>query len=66
MDRFSLISNTTTDAMIFVFDADGRYGGSTTGPSKSVQFFLFYSGKISTQAKYQPDNPVRSSGGSWP
>ncbi len=65
MGRAGFVGTTTTDAMIFVFDPDGRYGGSTLGPSKSVQFFLFYNGRISTQGKYQTTGSLRSTIGVW-
>jgi prepilin-type N-terminal cleavage/methylation domain-containing protein len=36
----------TTNALWFQLDPDGVYGGSTTGNSKSVVFFLYYDGSI--------------------
>lgn len=40
---------TTNNHVIqFEFDPDGVYSGSTTGPGKSVQFTIFYNGRVST------------------
>lgn len=37
-----------TSAIWFQLDPDGVYGGSTTGPSKSVVFWLYANGRITT------------------
>lgn len=45
----------STNAMDFYFDPDGTYGGATNGPSKSVRFFLYANGRISTLADMAPN-----------
>jgi prepilin-type N-terminal cleavage/methylation domain-containing protein len=52
---------TSLNAVPFFIDPDGRYGNSTTGPSKSVLFYLYYDGKIRTVGTIQP-NTVNSVG----
>lgn len=37
-----------TNSLWFTLDADGKYGGSVTGPSKSVTFILFYNGRLTS------------------
>ena len=51
----------TTNAIWFHLDPDGKYGGSTTGPSKSVPVFLYYNGRIVTEAELLPGTRTVSS-----
>jgi prepilin-type N-terminal cleavage/methylation domain-containing protein len=45
-----------TNAVEFVFDPDGVYSGTTAdGPSKSVQFILYYNGALTTRAQVRPN-----------
>ncbi len=55
MYRFGL----TTDRQIieFVFDPDGTYSGSSADSSgKSVQFSLYYTGRLTTRGKLTPNS----------
>jgi prepilin-type N-terminal cleavage/methylation domain-containing protein len=46
----------TTNAVEFVFDPDGIASGTTAdGPSKSVQFVLYYNGALTTRAQVRPN-----------
>ncbi len=36
----------TTNAVFFLFDPDGVYGGATNGSSKSLKFALYYDGFV--------------------
>lgn len=36
----------TTNALELFFDPDGVYGGTTDGPGKSVNFFLYFDGRL--------------------
>jgi hypothetical protein len=47
--------NTATDAVMFEFDPDGVYGGTTNGPGKSVQFWLYYNGQITSRQYLKPN-----------
>ena len=38
-----------TNALLFFIDPDGKYGGSSTGLSKSVMMFLYYDQKLRTK-----------------
>ncbi len=40
------------------FDADGEYGGSATGPSKSVVFYIYANGRITTLENLIPNTLV--------
>lgn len=51
----------STNAIFLQLDPDARYGGSTTGPSKSVLFFLYPSGRLATIGTILP-NTVTSGG----
>ena len=41
---------TTTNAVTFYFDPDGTYSGSPTGEGKSLQFWLYYNGRLTSRA----------------
>jgi prepilin-type N-terminal cleavage/methylation domain-containing protein len=45
----------STNALTFYWDPDGKYSGSTTGPSKSVRFFLYANGRLTTRANVLPN-----------
>lgn len=52
----------TTNGIYFYFDPDGKEtDGTTNGPGKSVNMFLYYNGVIRTKATAQP-NTVNSFG----
>jgi prepilin-type N-terminal cleavage/methylation domain-containing protein len=53
----------TTNAVSFVVDPDGMYGGSTSGSSKSVKFYLFYNGMLKTWGDI-PSGTIEYFGGS--
>lgn len=58
----------STNAIFIQVDPDGSYGGSTSGPSKSVLFFLYPSGRLATMGTISP-NTVTSGGSpqsAWP
>ncbi len=42
--------NSDLDAIYLIFDADGHYGNSTTGDSKSLAIILYYNGRITSGA----------------
>ena len=39
----------------FDLDPDGKYSGTTNGPGKMMQFWLYYDGKIRTWATMEPN-----------
>jgi prepilin-type N-terminal cleavage/methylation domain-containing protein len=51
----------TTNAIYFDFDPDGVNSGSTSGPGKSVEFVLYYTGRLTTYGAHT-DNTVSSAG----
>ena len=54
----------TLNAIYFLFDPDGRYGGSTSGPSKSLKIYLYTTGRVATWASIT-SNTVTHEWGSW-
>lgn len=58
-----LDGTTALNAINFTFDPDGVYSGSTTGPGKSVDFWLYYNGRI-TDTGGITDGTLNNSGGS--
>jgi hypothetical protein len=52
-NNYSFGGTTTTNAILCWFDPDGVYGssGSADGPSKSVAFFLYFNGRVTSRAK---------------
>lgn len=44
-----------TNAINFYVDPDGQYGGSTTGSSKSVMFFLYPNGRLTSRSSILPN-----------
>jgi prepilin-type N-terminal cleavage/methylation domain-containing protein len=50
-----------TAALELFFDPDGRYSGTTNGPGKSVNLFLYYSGKITSRGNIYPNTTANSS-----
>lgn len=51
----SFSSTANNYAIEFGFDPDGAYGGySTDGPSKAVQFTLYYNGFLTTRGQIKP------------
>lgn len=52
----------TTQALRFLLDPDGEYGGSLTGPSKSVAFFIYRNGKLRTRGSVDPGTYVGTFG----
>jgi prepilin-type N-terminal cleavage/methylation domain-containing protein len=45
----------STNALELYFDPNGTYGGTTDGPDKSVDFFLYYNGRITTRGTTEPN-----------
>jgi len=59
-----------TSAIYFYFDPDGEYSGSATGQGKSIVFFLYASGRITTWGSVDPGtagfyNPTPANDPSW-
>jgi prepilin-type N-terminal cleavage/methylation domain-containing protein len=44
----------STNAIFIQVDPDGKYGGSTTGPSKSVLFYMYTTGRLVTMGTVLP------------
>lgn len=51
----------TTNALNFMIDPDGIYSGSVNGSGKSVEFYLYFNGRLRTRGTTQP-NTVSSGG----
>jgi len=62
-DRCGLGGTGTTSAMLFHFDPDGKYSGSTTTPGKSILVQLFYNGRLYTR-EYE-ENTIATGCGDW-
>ncbi|HEY9685852.1 MAG TPA: type II secretion system protein [Coleofasciculaceae cyanobacterium] len=54
----------TTNAVYFYIDPDGKYGGSTSGPSKSIVMFLYFNGKIANWGNASSNTVVGNAGNS--
>lgn len=52
------------NAIYFLIDPDGKYSGSTTGPSKSLKIYIYTTGRIATWASIT-SNTVTHEWGSW-
>ncbi|WP_373531022.1 type II secretion system protein [Vampirovibrio sp.] len=75
--QYSFSGTQTTQAITFVVDPDGRVtDGTTNGPGKSVQFFIYYNGRLTTRGAaatgtyyhpgtYNPDPTVDPPWFSW-
>ncbi|HEY9687458.1 MAG TPA: type II secretion system protein [Coleofasciculaceae cyanobacterium] len=63
-DTYTFGGTGTTNAVYFYLDPDGKYGGSTTGPSKSVVLFLYFNGRLATWGSVNPNTVVGGSPGS--
>lgn len=50
----SFANTASTNAVLFYLDPDGTYSGTTNGAGKSVEFWLYYSGKLSTRGSITP------------
>ncbi|WP_373532737.1 Tfp pilus assembly protein FimT/FimU [Vampirovibrio sp.] len=50
-----------TNAITFMFDPDGAYSSTTQTPAKSIAFWLYYNGRITSRDKITP-NSCRSDG----
>ena len=44
-----------TNALNFQIDPDGIYSASTTGPGKSVEFYLYFNGRLTTRGNIEPN-----------
>jgi prepilin-type N-terminal cleavage/methylation domain-containing protein len=44
-----MAGSASTNALEFYFDPNGTYGGTTNGPDKAVQMFLYYNGRVTTR-----------------
>lgn len=73
MSNYHFSGTAATNAIFITFDPDGVYSGIQTGNSKSVRFFLYYSGKIRTKGDIDTNtcnsdscyNPSASHNPSW-
>ncbi len=56
----------TTNAIYFFFDPDGTRGtsGTADSPGKSVSFWLYYNGRITSSANVLPNTSYANNGGS--
>jgi prepilin-type N-terminal cleavage/methylation domain-containing protein len=45
----------TTNAIYITIDPDGQYSGSTTGNGKGIRIFLYYNGRITSNAYILPN-----------
>jgi len=54
--------NAFSTAIPFDIDPDGIYGGLTGGPSKSVRFFLYNTGRITTEGTLDSNTQWTNSG----
>jgi prepilin-type N-terminal cleavage/methylation domain-containing protein len=59
-DTFCIATNT---AIPFDVDPDGSYSGSTNGPGKSVRFFLYKNGRLTTEGTLLSNTKWSGSGG---
>lgn len=70
---YSFAGTATTNAIWFYIDPDGVYSGTTNGPGKAEQVYVYYNGKISTRGyiasntcdSHGCDNPIPSAEASW-
>ncbi|MCE3234001.1 MAG: hypothetical protein K0Q50_181 [Vampirovibrio sp.] len=46
MDRCSFGGTSTTHVLFIMFDPDGEYSNSNTGPGKSLAIHVFYNGRV--------------------
>jgi prepilin-type N-terminal cleavage/methylation domain-containing protein len=54
----------TLNAIYFLVDPDGKYSGSTTGPSKSLKIYLYTTGRVATWASIT-SGTITHEWGSW-
>jgi len=65
-DSESFGNTASTNALVFSLDPDGKVtDGTTNGPGKAVNFFIYYDGKIRTKGTMEP-NTYNSGGSSNP
>jgi prepilin-type N-terminal cleavage/methylation domain-containing protein len=50
-----LAGTASTNAIEFYFDPNGQYSGTTNGPDKSVQMFIYYGGRITSRGYTIPN-----------
>lgn len=60
-ENFSTLG--TSNVINIMFDPDGVYSGSTTGPSKGIRFFIFVNGRLTSWSG--TDSNTRSSESTW-
>jgi prepilin-type N-terminal cleavage/methylation domain-containing protein len=53
----------TTNAIYFIFDPDSTYSGTTNGPGKSVTFYVYFNGRLASDANIA--NPTCNHFGCW-
>jgi prepilin-type N-terminal cleavage/methylation domain-containing protein len=64
-ENFNFGGTGTTNALTFLLDPDGKVTDSTTdGPGKSLRFFLYYPGRLSTYGSMAPN--THAAGSNWP
>jgi prepilin-type N-terminal cleavage/methylation domain-containing protein len=60
---FSVYGGANKDKiLLFQYDPDGKYSGSTSGPGKAIAFTLYYNGGISTEGTPRPGSNYDGSG----
>ena len=53
---------TRLNSIYFLVDADGAYNGSNVGPGKSVVFYLYYDGRITSSENILPGTITQEGG----
>lgn len=51
----------STNALQFYYDPQPGYSGTTDGPEKSVHFFLYYGGRLTTRGTSEPNTVAAGS-----
>lgn len=51
----------TTNSIVFSFDPDGTTDGTTNGPGKGIQFYLYYDGYMTDRGNVKPNTLM----GNW-
>lgn len=61
--QWNFAGTATTNAINFIYDPDGKVtDGTTTGPGKSIAFYLYANGRIVTSANILPGTTNQSGG----
>lgn len=57
----SFAGTASTNAMEFLFDPNGVYSGTTDGPDKAVNFFIYFNGRLTTRGNILPNTDATGS-----